>query len=252
MFRIVKDPVWTNWYHIKQDDTLYVGQLVKYTTSRIDPLGVSDATPETNRPFGIVMGFNDEVPTYNSTYKNNSCAGVATQALIAARKWTGQEGHIIKSDGACAALVGVIGPNTIIQGDIFNTTYGVAPTVVTCTTASTDGLASMVHGNVDITAQVAYWNTYCGRSGANRGIMRTSYATSRTTPTFYLPWPNDWTVGDTFVNVSVGLGTVGIQFDAESMFIDNAAALTSYFSVDVLSLKLDEAGKETATFRFVM
>ena len=235
MFKVVKKPVWLDWYPVEYNETCYVGQLVKYTTSGVSPLNVSTSTPDAEYPFGVIVGFNNQTQLYDATYKNTYASAVAAQADQLLRKSAGSEGMFAKKDPALMAQVAVIGADTIVQGRIFNAAYGVAPTVVTCTTESTDGLASMVHGNVDITAQVAYWNTYCGRSGKNRGLYRTSYATSRTTPTFYLAWPNDWTVGDTFVNVSVGLGRVGIQTDAESMFIDNAGALSSYFLVDVLS-----------------
>jgi hypothetical protein len=253
MFKVVKNAAWLDWFPVDRATTLYVGQLVAYTLGDgLTVRGVASGTPESDAfPFGVVIGFNDQTPTYSSTYKNNYGTGVATQALLAARKSTGCEGMVGKNDTRLMAQIAVIDEHTILKGSIFNATYGVAPTVVTCTTGSSDGLASMVHGNVDITSQVAYNNTYYGRSGLNRGIYRTSYATSRTTPTFYTPWPQDWTVGDTFVNVSVGLGRTGIQTDAQNMFIDNAGALTSYFGVDVYSLDLEVAGKETATFRFV-
>jgi hypothetical protein len=76
-----------------------------------------------------------------------------------------------------------------------------------------------------------------------------SYETSTTNPTFYTAWPYATAIGDTFVQVQTALGRNIIQFDATSSFMDNAAS-TNYYGVDVLSIDLAVAGKETVTFRF--
>lgn len=250
MFKVVKDPVWTDWYQVNYNSTCYVGQLVKIVASGIEPLPAAAAGPAVIYPFGVIVGFNDQLPTYNSTYMNNYSAGVATGALMAARKWTGTEGMNSKREGAVMAQVAIIGSNTVLKGDIFNGTYGTAPTVVTATTGSALGATGMVHGASDA-ASVAYMHTYCGRSGLNRGFYRVPYSASTTTPTFYLAWPNAWSIGDTYVVANLSVGRSKIQTDSVGTFIDNAGATSAnYYDVDVYSLNLGVAGKETATFRF--
>lgn len=250
MFKVVKNAAWLDWFQVNYNSTCYVGQLVKITGSGLEAIGAAGAGPAVIYPFGVIVGFNDQNPTYSSTYKNNYAAGVATIALQNARKWTGTEGMNSKKDGAVMAQVAVIDSKTVLQGDIFNTTYGTAPTVVTATTGSTLGAVNMVHSASDA-ASVAYMHTYCGRSGLNRGFYRVPYSTSTTTPTFYLAWPNPWSIGDTYVVANCSVGRSKIQLDSTSTFIDNAGATSSnYYDVDIYSLSLETAGKETATFRF--
>lgn len=250
MFRIVKDPAWMDWYQVNYNSTCYVGQLVKIVASGIEPLPAAAAGPAVIYPFGVIVGFNDQVPVYDSTYKNDKGVAVATIALMNARKWTGQGGMTSKREGALMAQVAIIDSDTVLQGDIFTSTYGTAPSVVTCTTASALGATGMVHSASDA-ASVAYMHTYCGRSGLNRGFYRVPYSTSTTTPTFYLAWPNPWTIGDTYVVANLSVGRSKLQTDAQGTFIDNSGATSSnYYDVDVYSMNLEVAGKETATFRF--
>ena len=250
MFKVVKNPVWTDWFQVNYNSTVYVGELVKLVGSGIEALPAAAAGPAVIYPMGVVVGVNDQVPTYDSTYKNNKIAGVATGALMAARKWTGTEGMNSKRESIPMAQVAIIGSNTVLKGRIYNAAYGTAPTVVTATTGSTLGATGMVHGASDA-ASVAYMHTYCGRSGLNRGFYRVPYSTSTTTPTFYAAWPNAWSIGDTYVVANLSVGRSKMQTDALGMYIDNAGATsTNYYDVDVYSLDLEVAGKENATFRF--
>ena len=250
MVKVVKGAVWTDWFPVKHSSTLYVGQLVKYITSGVEPLPAAAAGPAVVYPFGVVVGLNDQNPTYDTTYKTNSSAAVATQALELARKWTGTGGMTTKGEPGLMAQVAMISSNTILQATIAKA-LDTPPTVVTVTTRSATG-SGFTHGASDA-ASVAYWQTHYCRKGSNRGLYRSSYATSTTTPTFYLTYPYDVEVGDTFCVANVGLGRSGIQFDAQGYFIDNdAATSTNYYLVDVLSLNLEKAGEETATFRFVL
>jgi hypothetical protein len=256
-FKIVEGTPSEKWFPISAGtgptgNTCYIGQIVKWQTGGILPLGAAAANPDvTYFPFGIVTGITDRNGgTFSSTYQAVGTSQVITQATALARDFFGQEGMWAKNQANTIVKVAILDPTCVIEGPIKNAAIGTAPGVVTCTTASTDGLSSMVHGNADV-ATVANNNMYYCRSGANAGFYNSSYAASQTTPTFYTPWQYDWAVGDTFCVTNVGLGRQKIQFDSASMWIENSAALTSYyFMVDVLSMDLSQSGKESAQFKF--
>lgn len=253
-FKVVKNPVHVGWFPISAGtsptaNTAYIGQIVKWQTGGILPIGAAAANPDvTYYPFGVVIGLNDREPVSDSTGQYGTAA--TTQALSIARDCAFQEGMFSKGDSQALALVALIDANTILEGPICNAARATAPGVVTCTTASSDGLSSMVHGSSDVTT-VANNNMYYCRSGANAGLYRMSYAASQTTPTFYNCWPYDWAVGDTFCVTNVGLGRQLLQLDSTAMWVENSAALTSYYYVvTVNSMDLTKAGAETIQFRF--
>lgn len=252
-FKVVKGNPTVDWFPVAQGATVYVGSIVQLLTgdgvSVIGAASSGDVTPM----FGIVIG-TDAYPgnaTYNSTYNTEYIAAVTTQATIAARNPAFHGGMVPVGDKAVYVKVALIDRTCVVEGPIYETTYGVAPTVVTCTTASADGLASMVHGSMTATT-AAYYNMYYCRSGANRGIYRISYAASATTPTFYIAWPEDWAVGDTFVVAQIGLGRTKVMFNTVSTCIENGLDLASnYYLVDCMNVDLSVAGKEKAQFKIV-
>jgi hypothetical protein len=101
---------------------------------------------------------------------------------------------------------------------------------------------------------VAYNATMYCRSGANKGLYRTTYSAAAGTAEhlFYCYWPYTIAVGDKFVGAPLpecGSGT--INFDDVGLFINGSAAVTTtdYIGVDILELNLEVSGKEYAIFR---
>lgn len=232
--------------------TVYEGQLVKLVDGDgIEPLTNAGAGPAVIYPIGIITGLNKRTPTYNSTYKAASGTAVATQALELARDFAFAEGMTSKGEPSLMAHVALIDSTTIVEGPIMVTAFGTAPTLLTMTTGSAAGITGFVHNTADM-AFPTLNNTYFCRSGLNTGLYRSSYATSATNPTFYRPFPYATAIGDTFCGVNVGMGRTKMDFDAVGMYINNAAALSSYYAVDVLSMNLTKAGQEKAQFRFVL
>lgn len=259
-FSLVNEPMLTKWFPVNYNAvTLYEGQLV--TASFADSgenllaynvAGLADTTAD-QAPLGVVIGFNNKTPVFNTTYKAHYGTSVSTQAAQVAREWAMAEGMFSKGDPALLAQVAIIDPTTVLKGRIFHATYGVAPDVITNTTASTDG-STITTVAVDY-APVAYNTTFYCRAGANAGLYRQSYSTSTTSHTFRCTWPYDIAVGDTFVEVHLALGTCKGLFDSVGTFIqaygeDNATVYSvNYLWLDVFELNLAEAGNEYAIFR---
>jgi hypothetical protein len=258
-FKVIEQPVRTCWFPVDYNAvTLYEGQLVNWSFASSKqgviawaPAGAADTTAD-HSPLGVVLGFNNRAPVFNTTYKANYGTSVSTQAAQLARESVMVEGKMWKSDPALMAQVAVIGPNTVLKGRIFDTTYGTAPDVVTNTATSTDG-STITTAAVDHTypAYNAMW--YC-RSGANMGLYRPSYSASTTSHTFYLTWPYDIAIGDTFVAVAFSLGVTKMMTDSVGTYIeqwgnDHATSYTTnYFWSNVLEINLATAGDEYAIF----
>lgn len=261
-FRIVEGPQNAKWFPIATANTVMIGQIVKYSANTagqgVMALGASTTSGEVSAngvPFGIVIAVNNRTPLSNSTYSTQYATQVNTQATVLARDYFGVEGMWAKGDPMAFALVELITAVSVLEGPIMKTAYGTAPGVVTATTGSTDGLASMVHSAGDAVAYEPGNNMYYCRSGLNAGLYRSANAiASNTTPTFEQPWPNDVVANDTFCLTNFGLGRNRIQLEATTgMYIDNAANVTGtgvHFKAFVLSMDLTQAGNCTAQFRF--
>jgi len=259
-FQVVKNPVHVGWYPVDYNNvtaqTVYVGQFVTLgvadSCSGVKPWAIAGAADTTTDhvPIGIVVGTNNRTPLFDATtYKTEYITAVQSQANQLARDFYGAEGMFGKSDPQALVQVAFLGPQTVIKGQIFNAAYGTAPTVQTVTTGSTTGAGYTA--NASEFTPVAYNATFYCRSVANRGLYRVSYDPSTTTKTFYVYWPHDIAVGDTFVGSNMALGTCTAMFDSTGQFIDNSAAVatTNYIYVDVLELNLETAGSEYALFR---
>ena len=257
-FTVVSEPMNTGWYPVHYDsETLYVGQIVTLDVAAPDyglkawnVAGIADTTVN-QIPFGVVIGFNNKTPVFNTTYKGEYGTSVSTVAAQLARDWTGAEGMWSKGDPALLAQVALIDPTTVIRGRIFNAAYGTACAVSTNTTADATGATITT---VATTAGVAANKIWYCRTGANAGLYRVSYSTSTTSHTFYLTWPNGIAVGDTFVGVTIALGTCKMDCDNVATYIeqfpgDANSYGTDYFWANVLNVNLANAGGEYATFR---
>jgi len=243
---------------IDSADVLYVGSAVSTinesaaASGGCAPMaaaaGAGDTTDKTV-PFGIVVGTNNRTPLFNTTYQAEYITDVQSQAAQIAREYTGQEGMWSKGDPMAFVEVGVIGMDSLIKGRIYNAAFGTAITVNTVTTGSATGAGFTADaGDFTPISHNAIW--YC-RSGANMGLYRSGTDTSTTVHTFDTYWPYDISIGDTFVGVQVGLGTVRGQFDSESTYIDNGADQSAnYYAIDVLEVHLEEAGNEYCIFKF--
>lgn len=242
------------WVPVDGTDTLYTNQIVKSSGDGVAPLGAaSGAADTTNKgiPFGVVVG-NDThpAPVHDATFNSTSITGVQTQAAQVARDFEGAEGQWTKSDPQAKVLVDLIGPDSIIEAPIYNSSFGTAISLLTVTTGSTTGLG-FTSNACDFTPVADLATTYC-RSGANMGLQRISDDTSTTVTTNDTAFTYDIAIGDTFVRVPLRpIGLSYVQFDSESVFIDGSASpATDYYVVNVLWLDLSVAGEEKAYFKF--
>lgn len=243
--------------------TYYVGQLVSFTAASkaktpggVVPLAVAAGAWDTTNfqvVAGVVIGFNYQTPTYNSSWKANYDTGVITQAAQVARTPLLNKGMYSGGDPQVLVDVAIIEPCSLIEGPIYNAAYGTAPTVVTDTGgADTTGYTTAgTTGATDFTPVAYNCTIYC-RSGANAGLYRTTNDTTNTAPDTDIGFPYDVASGDTFVRASLKQGYSLVQINGPGMYIDNATSggTTNYFGVVVEKLDLVTAGAEKALFRF--
>jgi hypothetical protein len=259
-FTVVNEPMVTKWFPVDYNTvTLYAGQLVTWSfadskqgVAAYNIAGVADTTAD-QAPLGVVLGFNNRTPTFNTTYKADYGTSVSTVAAQLARSSCMVEGKMWKNDPALMANVAVIGTNSVLKGRIFNAAYGTAPAVITNTVADATGATITTAA---LTYTMPAYNTmfYC-RSGANMGLYRPGYAASTTAHTFYLCWPYGLAVGDTFVAVALTLGNSKACFDSVGTYIEQYGAdhttsyTTNYLWLDIFEINLATAGDEYAIFR---
>ena len=259
MFKVVSEPYALRWLNMVDLETCYVGQIVSLDNSAptegARPLPVAaGASNTTNKdiPLGVVTGVNLKTPSYDTTNLTDKITDASPHGSVI--QYQGQEGIWPKGGGEALIQVAEIGPNTIIEGDIFNAAIGTAPTELTvaATGGNSAGTATTTTQSIDV-APVAGYNTMCWRTGANKGQRRILDSTSQTVHTWDKPTYADISVGEKCVAVN-GLRPFGasrMQIDSEALYVDCSAALTSdYFMVDVIGLYLLEAGKEKVRFRF--
>ena len=256
-FDIVKGEPHIAWFPVNcgtgpTATTVYNGQLVYNPNGGMKTIIAAVAKPEVIcYPFGVVIGNNNRTPLFSSTYNAEYISSTITQATSLARDWFGAEGMWAKGDPQAMVHVAMLDRTCILEGPIAGATISTAPEVVTCTTADTDGLTGMVHSTLSWTPVANNVMFYC-RSGANAGFYRSSYAASKTTPTFYSPWPKNWAVGDTFCVVPIAYGRQYAEFyGGVGLWVSSTDDLTEAYQVDVISMDLSVAGKEKVQFKFV-
>ena len=243
--------------------SLYVGQLVKADTGSFNgvaPLAAASGASDTSQKqiiYGVVSGFDYDpvsgrglVDATHGQYMT-SVQAIADQKAIVKM---GLEGMHPKGDPLPMAQIDLIFPDTLLQGHIFNATYGVAPTLLTVTTVNaTMGLGFTTNAN-DVATVANMCTAYC-RKGANAGLYRVVKSASATVHTFDHYWPYTIAVGDQFVIVGARQGQSFVQINSTSGYLgvcfNNAAtAASNYFTIDVKHLDLRIAGKETVVFKF--
>jgi hypothetical protein len=265
-FSIVEGEGRTFWAATDGSSTYYLGQLVVYNSAgnaslngTVAPLTLASGAGDTTllqTIAGVVVGFNDRYPAYDSTTGLQSRAGVVSQANQLARDWTGAEGMYVKGDSQLLVQIAEITPATVLRGSIFNAAYGTAITLLTVS-ASTDS-DGMISANVTTNAtqftNVANCGTIYCRSGRNAGLYRVSADTSTTAPQVVTGFPYDVVATDTFVRVPFKQGLSTIAIPTAGLYVNAGAnpviAGTNLFSVIVYSLNLTSAGLETVDFRF--
>lgn len=269
-FRIVRgQPTHAEWMATDGSSTYYIGQIVAYsaaskaaTVGTVVPLAVPAGVADTTNfqvIAGIVVGTSNRTPSVDTTL-GDKITGVITQANQLARDWTGNEGMYIKGDPQALVQVAPITPETIIEGPIYNAAYGTAPTVVSDTagTDTTGYTTAGTTGACDFGPKANICSIYC-RSGANRGIIRTTNDNNNATltaPDTTVAFPYDVALGDTFVRVPLKHGLSHIYIAGPGMYIDcskpaSGADFDHTFQVVVHKLDLAEARKERAQFRFM-
>uniref|UniRef100_A0A6M3KTX0 Uncharacterized protein n=1 Tax=viral metagenome TaxID=1070528 RepID=A0A6M3KTX0_9ZZZZ len=245
-------------------DIIYTGSIVSdcVTTAAtplegVSPIGAARGAADTTNktiPYGVVIGNNNVSGNIqsSSTYKTEYITQVATSGVWGSTtQYEGVEGPWVKGDKQAMVKVALIGPETILRGNIYNAAVGTAPTLLTATTGCGGDGIGMTTNALGI-ANVANFGTVYMRTGANAGIYRTTTSTSQTAHTWLMGMPGTIEIGDTAI-ITPGLRTHGhcrMQLDAEALYINVGAALTSYYSIVVVRLDLSEAGKEYVEFRF--
>lgn len=218
----------------------YVGQMIRADAGtsglggHVSPMAASAAGPDvTSSILGICTGIVTSA-TYSSTYSGNGATYDTTQAAQVANDPV----------GAAEIEVTMLAPGDMVKAPIAFTTVGTAPTVLTCTTGSADGLTFV--SNALSQATIDDFSTVYCRTGANRGIYRVVTTGATATQTMTVAFPYDIAAGDTFVAVQLVLGKchwdIGSQFQA---WLGNAA-LSNYYEGYCHQLNLEEAGREFA------
>ena len=261
---IVHNSYQTIWVPVKPAATIYVGGLVGYdinsTSEGVEMLpaaaGVANAT-NNDVPLGIVIGTNRKEPLFNTTGKcEYITAPAATDAHDGASiEYVGVEGPWAKGDPVPMVKIDLLLPHSVIRAPLYNAAVGTAPTVVTCTTGNSSGVAG-TFGAIDFTPTANNDSTLYFRTGNNAGAYRVMDGTSTTALTWDIATRNDIEVGCTAVAAPlrpVGSSTVLIGATYMS-YIDVANAPveagTNRWAISVIRLDLSEAGKEYVEFMF--
>jgi len=252
----------TSWVPVLAADTCYIGQIVMVDSATplegVIPLGqAAEDNNYTNMdiPMGVVIGMNATAGNMvnNSTYSAQQItADAAGTAHESTTQYRGVEGPWSKGDKIAMVKIHHIDPTTVLRAPLYDTSYGTAQAEVTASTGcGGDGIGCTTDAST--VATVANFGTIYMRSGANLGIYRTLTSASTTAHVWLQAMPQTIEIGDTALVVN-GLRPYGhcmCQFDAEAMFIDtNAALTTDFFYINVRRMDLSVAGGEYVEFTF--
>jgi len=252
----------TSWVPILAGQVAYTGQIVTVDSATplegVLPLPVAaENNNYTNMdiPIGVIIGFNANAcdAVFSSAKGVQQMTGTAVgSSWHSTSHFRGVEGPWSRGDKIAMAHIHHIDPSTVIRGDLFDTTYGVAPPEVLVTTGCLgDGIGCTTAAAT--VATVANFGTIYMRSGENLGIYRTLTSASDTIHTWLQGMPQTINIGDRALILN-GLRPYGhciTQFDATATFIDiNAALTTDYFSINVRRMDLSVPGNEYVEFTF--
>ena len=249
----------TSWVPVAAGDTCYIGQIVGVDIATplggVIPWAAADGanSAHNDQPMGIVIGMNATAgnAVYDTTYNCQSITAAADTAIYGnTTQYRGVEGPYSRGDHVAMVHIHHIDPTTIIRGDLFDTTYGVAPAALTFTTGcGGDGLDGVTN-DTDVATVGSFASIYW-RSGANMGIYRQISTTHINTHEWERETPGTTAIGDTAVIAPVNIfGPSHINIDAEAMFINTAADISSnYYVIHVRRLDLSVPGGEYVEFR---
>lgn len=252
----------TIWVPIAHSDVIYTGALVKWDTATpawgVVPMNAASGVADKDNldiPFGVCVGNNNISGnvTFSTTYNAEYITATSeANAHANTTQYQNVEGNTPRGDKVAMVEVIPITAETVLRGPIYNAAYGTAPTAVSPSAASTDGLDFNSATAITVATVANFSTVYC-RTGDNQGVYRIINTASQTTHQNTTAFPYDIATTDTFVFVN-GLrpwGRSKMQLDAEGMYIENSAALTAdYYEVDVLRLDLSTSGEEYVEFRF--
>jgi len=254
----------TVWVPVINTDTLYVGQLVRCNNEGVEPVAqasgaasqahkvaavglISDGASANNMMYGVVVGTNKRTPTFSSSYSAEYITYVAPSSATSG-DYFGVEGPWAKGDLQAMVEVAIITSETVLKAPLYNAAWGTAPTeLVVASGASTLGCTT----NTNEASGIASESTIYFRTGAAAGAYRITDDTSPTGHTWDSATVTTCAVADTCVKVNLRPnGQCKMMPDSEAMYIDvNAECTTNYFLINVVSLDLSEAGKETVEFQ---
>ena len=249
------------WVAVSETAEVFAGSLVQWDTDTagVEVLGVASGAFDASNDSviaGLVVGTSNEVKvfedgtTVGGTFRGQEITGVVSQANLLARTQIGNAGMYRKGEKMALVQIAVLDATTRLRARVYNATYGTALTLLTVTTASTDGgVANTYITNASDLASVANFSTIFCRSGANAGLYRVLSSTSTTTHLNDVGFPFTIAIDDTFVMVPQRQGYSRIQVDAQSTFI-NGAAITAYYGAFIDKMDLRVAGEESIEFRF--
>jgi len=253
------------WVPVVAAGTTYVGGIVCTGQNALDEgvkmlpdaSGVDDVDNQ-NVPFGVIIGNNLKVPTYNTTYK---CQYMGAPAAAdahdgASKEYYGVEGPWSKGDPVPMVKVSVITPDTVLRAPLYVAAVGTGPTVMTATAGSSTGV-QVVASAGQITNVANLGTIYC-RTGQNAGCyrIRDDNDDGTSAATWDLAMPKDGAAGDTYVTVPMRpYGHAVIQFESTACtFIDvndnTAANGDALRAIIVLRLDLRVAKEEYVEFMF--
>lgn len=251
-FEVVQNSPGSYWAPIVDGDIIRVGSIVACQANEgVVPISTATGANDTTNklvPFGVVIGTNNKTPVTDTTNLTEQITDDSPHGST--REFVSQEGVWYRGDRQAMVKIQLITPETILKGQLYNAAVGTAPTVNTAASGNTSGVA--ITGDATDSAGIAVLSTVYFRTGANQGQYRITDDTSTTAITWDKPTVNDTVADDTYVRVNLrALGPCRAQFDAESLYIDVAAAATSdYYGIDVVKLDLRESGKEHVYFKF--
>ena len=267
-FQIIHESPQTIWCPVGVGLTCYVGQLVVSVDEGVAPMVqasglasqahkmaavalISDGGAGTanNLVFGVVIGTNKKIPTFDSTYKTEKITHVAPSSATA-DDYVMVEGVWAKGDLMSMVKVALITSESVLRAPLYDNTYGTAlPTYTIASGASTGGMTTPT---ITPTPILASLSTFYFQSGPAAGAYRISKTAHATTHTWDMPLVKACAAGDTIVHMN-GLRTIGqsfAQFDSTCQFIDaNDALNTNYYLIDVLQLDLEDEKNAYVDFR---
>ena len=258
-FSIVKNAGEKIWVPVEPSATIYNGSIVAVNSSGLADgiaalpvaVGVSNTT-NYDIPYGVVLGNNLKTQLYNTTYKTNYITAPAGGSSHGdTTEYAMTDGVFGKAKQPMVLVELIKGTNTTLRGNIFNAAVGTAPTLLTATVASTDGLGTTTNAT-QFTPVANLASIYC-RKGANMGQYRIIDTTSTTVHTWTQAMTYDIAIGDKFVMAPLRMfGPTYIQLGATAItWVEaSAAAATHYFIINVERLDLSVAGQEFVEFTF--